>query len=59
MPPERPAPHAPAAGRQTIRVDFDKLDRLLNLVGELVLGRDGLRSACTALSSVNGNTRSS
>ncbi len=50
--------HAPAAGRQTIRVDFDKLDRLLNLVGELVLGRDGLRSACTALSSVTGELSS-
>ena len=46
---------APAAdpARQTIRVDFDKLDRLLNLVGELVLGRDSLRSAVHALGSVN------
>ncbi|MBK8251323.1 MAG: response regulator [Polyangiaceae bacterium] len=41
-----------AAARQTIRVDFDKLDRLLNLVGELVLGRDGLRNAVGALSSI-------
>jgi two-component system, chemotaxis family, sensor kinase CheA len=40
------------AARQTIRVDFDKLDRLLNLVGELVLGRDGLRSAVHALGSI-------
>ncbi len=47
------APGAPrAAGRPTIRVDFDKLDRLLNLVGELVLGRDGLKTASSALSSV-------
>ncbi|NUP10519.1 MAG: response regulator [Polyangiaceae bacterium] len=45
---------APPAAKQTIRVDFDKLDRLLNLVGELVLGRDGLRTACTALGSVAG-----
>ncbi len=44
-------PHA-AEARQTIRVDFDKLDRLLNLVGELVLGRDDLRGAVTALTSV-------
>lgn len=46
--------HGPHAGeaRQTIRVDFDKLDRLLNLVGELVLGRDDLRGAVTALTSV-------
>ena len=40
------------AARQTIRVDFDKLDRLLNLVGELVLGRDGLRGAVQALGSI-------
>ncbi|MEO7729985.1 MAG: chemotaxis protein CheA, partial [Kofleriaceae bacterium] len=39
--------------RQTIRVDFDKLDRLLNLVGELVLGRDSLRGAVQALGSIN------
>lgn len=44
--------HAPAEQRQTIRVDFDKLDRLLNLVGELVLGRDDLRGAVQALQSV-------
>jgi two-component system chemotaxis sensor kinase CheA len=57
-----PAPGAPAAAptaavpsdaaRQTIRVDFDKLDRLLNLVGELVLGRDELRTAVGSLASV-------
>ena len=68
-PPAPAAPSAPAAAqnaqaasqaanRQTIRVDFDKLDRLLNLVGELVLGRDGLRSATTALSSVTGELSS-
>ncbi|HEY0477781.1 MAG TPA: response regulator, partial [Kofleriaceae bacterium] len=45
---------APAGdlARQTIRVDFDKLDRLLNLVGELVLGRDGLRGAVQSLGSI-------
>ncbi len=48
----------PAAARQTIRVDFDKLDRLLNLVGEFVLGRDGLRSVYQALSSVTGELSS-
>ena len=47
-----PAAPAAAEARQTIRVDFDKLDRLLNLVGELVLGRDDLRGAVAALSSV-------
>jgi two-component system chemotaxis sensor kinase CheA len=51
-----PVTAAPAAAaseaRQTIRVDFDKLDRLLNLVGELVLGRDDLRTAISALGSL-------
>jgi two-component system chemotaxis sensor kinase CheA len=42
--------HKPHAA--TIRVDFDKLDRLLNLVGELVLGRDGLRGAVQSLGSL-------
>ncbi len=48
------SPHAAAdtAARATIRVDFDKLDRLMNLVGELVLGRDDLRGAVTSLSSI-------
>jgi len=48
----RPGAPAADAARQTIRVDFDKLDRLLNLVGELVLGRDGLRGAVHALGSI-------
>src|SRR6185503_10359946 len=48
----RTAASAGDAARQTIRVDFDKLDRLLNLVGELVLGRDGLRGAVHALGSI-------
>jgi chemotaxis protein histidine kinase CheA/ActR/RegA family two-component response regulator len=43
-----------AASRQTIRVDFDKLDHLLNLVGELVLGRDSLRASIGSLSSLGG-----
>ena len=50
-----PAPttaHAGAEARATIRVDFDKLDRLMNLVGELVLGRDGLRGAVASLGSI-------
>jgi chemotaxis protein histidine kinase CheA/ActR/RegA family two-component response regulator len=44
----------PAAdkGRPTIRVDFEKLDTLLNLVGELVLGRDELRGAVASLGSL-------
>jgi two-component system chemotaxis sensor kinase CheA len=47
------APRAVDA-RPTIRVDFDKLDRLMNLVGELVLGRDGLRGALQSLGAVSG-----
>lgn len=39
--------------RATIRVDFEKLDRLLNLVGELLLGRDALRGALSSLGSVS------
>lgn len=46
------AAHAGAEARATIRVDFDKLDRLMNLVGELVLGRDGLRGAVATLGSI-------
>ena len=42
----------PDRARPTIRVDFEKLDRLLNLVGELVLGRDELRGAVSSLGSV-------
>lgn len=45
---------ARAEAQKTIRVDFDKLDRLMNLVGELVLGRDGLEAAQSALVSVTG-----
>jgi len=50
-----PAPVSAPAERtvkQTIRVDFDKLDRLMNLVGELVLGRDGLRGAVRSVSAI-------
>ncbi|CAN5890915.1 hybrid sensor histidine kinase/response regulator [soil metagenome] len=46
------ASHPGAEARATIRVDFDKLDRLMNLVGELVLGRDGLRGAVASLGSI-------
>jgi len=47
-----PAAAAQQQARQTIRVDFDKLDHLLNLVGELVLGRDSLRGSITSLSAL-------
>ncbi len=48
-----PATAAQDAARATIRVDFDKLDRLLNLVGELVLGRDELRHAVDSLFAIS------
>jgi two-component system chemotaxis sensor kinase CheA len=55
--PAAPSASSPVAAqadpaRATIRVDFDKLDRLLNLVGELVLGRDNIRTAVGSLGSV-------
>jgi two-component system chemotaxis sensor kinase CheA len=40
------SPRVAAAAAQTIRVDLDKLDRLVNLVGELVMTRRCWRSAC-------------
>ncbi len=49
-----PAPSPRSSKRQTIRVDFDKLDSLMNLIGELVLGRDSLRGAVSALSALSG-----
>jgi len=41
------------ASRQTIRVDFDKLDLLMNLVGELVLGRDELHTAIRSIGALS------
>ena len=40
------------APRQTLRVDFDKLDRLLNLVGELVLNKAALHHSVAGFSSL-------
>ena len=37
-----PAPRAPAAVEQTIRVDVKRLDHLMNLIGELVLAKNRL-----------------
>jgi two-component system chemotaxis sensor kinase CheA len=42
---------APTA-KQTLRVDFDKLDLLLNLVGELVLSKAGLSTGIAGLASL-------
>ncbi len=51
---EHATTRTPSKARQTIRVDFDKLDQLMNLIGELVLGRDGLSTAISALSALSG-----
>jgi chemotaxis protein histidine kinase CheA/ActR/RegA family two-component response regulator len=39
------APRAPAAAQSTLRIEFEKVDHLLNLVGEVVLARGRLSSA--------------
>jgi chemotaxis protein histidine kinase CheA/CheY-like chemotaxis protein len=50
---EAPPTHAvAAAAKQTLRVDFDKLDLLLNLVGELVLSKAGLNVGIGGLGSL-------
>jgi len=41
---ERPAASAPSEAEQTIRVDVRRLDALVNLVGELVLARNRLKT---------------
>jgi len=45
--------HNKLSGRATIRVDFGKLDVLLNLVGELVLDRASVRSVLGNLDSAS------
>ncbi|HVY28227.1 MAG TPA: response regulator [Polyangiaceae bacterium] len=48
-----PAPNlAAAAGGQTLRIEFEKVDHLLNLVGEVVLARGRLTSASEVQSSI-------
>ena len=50
-PPRRPAPPRPAPARRrrspTIRVDLDRVDRLINLVGELVISQAMLGQRAT------------
>ncbi len=50
-----PAPVATAteSGKQTLRVDFEKLDDLLNLVGELVIGKNALSQSVLGLASLS------
>jgi len=43
---------APTETRQTLRVDFDKLDSLLNLVGELVLSKARLHESSQSLTAL-------
>ncbi|MGA8149673.1 MAG: chemotaxis protein CheA [Terriglobales bacterium] len=37
--------HAPAAGENILRVDADRIDTVLNLVGELIIGKSMLQQA--------------
>jgi two-component system chemotaxis sensor kinase CheA len=57
--PPTDAPLAPlaAAAKQTLRVDFEKLDLLMNLVGELVLSKAGLATGIHGLSSLGRELR--
>jgi chemotaxis protein histidine kinase CheA/ActR/RegA family two-component response regulator len=51
----KPTESKPAAATKvesTLRVDFEKLDTLMNLVGELVLGRNAFSSGVQGLSSL-------
>jgi len=50
--PEPVVPSGPGPAKQTLRVDFDKLDLLLNLVGELVLSKAGLAAGIGSLGSL-------
>jgi two-component system chemotaxis sensor kinase CheA len=48
-PEQSPAKRAAALKNQTIRVDIDRLDQLLNLVGELVINRTRISDIATTL----------
>ncbi|MCA9643623.1 MAG: chemotaxis protein CheA, partial [Myxococcales bacterium] len=45
LPPKPQAPRASSQASATLRIDFEKVDRLLNLVGEVVLARGRLTAA--------------
>lgn len=47
-----PSPAPSAAAASTLRIEFEKVDHLLNLVGEVVLARSRLNSASEAQSSI-------
>jgi two-component system, chemotaxis family, sensor kinase CheA len=47
-----PAPSPPPAAASTLRIEFEKVDHLLNLVGEVVLARSRLNSASEAQTSI-------
>jgi two-component system chemotaxis sensor kinase CheA len=50
------APATPDVAKQTIRVDLDKVDRLVNLVGELVIAQAMLSQRIIDLSAQQGGT---
>jgi two-component system chemotaxis sensor kinase CheA len=49
VPESASAPPPDAAPKHTLRVDFDKLDTLLNLVGELVLTKAGVHASVASV----------
>ena len=40
---------APSARSQTLRVDIEKLDRMLNLTGEIAVARERLSAVCSTM----------
>ena len=57
--PARPAPSRPVPGRQTIRVSLERIDGLMDLVGELVVARTRLEQRLVELDRVSGALSSS
>ena len=58
--PEAPAPEAPTpriAGVRTVRVRVDRLDRMLNLAGELMIGQQVLANHAEELATLRQMTR--
>lgn len=55
VPPLRPAPRSVEAAESTLRVDANRLDAVMNQVGELVLLRNRLTAAASGLSKEDEN----
>jgi len=59
VPAARPAPSRPLPSRQTIRVSLERIDALMDLVGELVVARTRLEQRLVELDRVSGTLSSS